>query len=189
MMIDFENLNCNDCPASRLLDIKRIKDCENLREVEIKSILKRKHIKLFLLCESLPAKGFVYDRSSDCSRGSLRYNLRNELVNRGTDKDLFDYLRKHGIIIIDCALCPLHKLINKRSEISSDNMSRASHQIFLDLNPKVPIVTIFPSRCGFLKRKMPRIQDRVKYKFQFKNLKGLKNAINTLLVAQSNFPA
>jgi len=182
MIID--NLNGDDCPASDFHNIERIKKTERLRKKEIKSI---QRIKLFLLCESAPEKRFVYDLNSQYSKNGLRYLLRNELVDAGNDEKLFDYLRKQGVLIVDCALCSLHKLSGKKDRRAAATICLERHtQAYLDLNPEAPIVAIFPSKCGFYKRKLPHIQGRVKHEFRFTNLTGLKDTICALTKGNSS---
>lgn len=185
-MIKIENLDCDGCPALNLRDgnsIRRdkrqekIKQWENLREKTVNCIAK---IKLFLLCESLSTDRFVYDVTSDYTNG-LRHDLRNELVNGREDQNLFEYLKKHGTVIIDCALCPLFCLNTKKDRRLAATLCLERHtHAYLDLNPKAPIITIFPSRCGFLKKKLPDVQKRVKRGYLFTKLKGLKNIIDKL---------
>lgn len=184
MKIDINNLNCEGCSALKYLDINRIIKCEELREKEFDSIC---DIRLFLLGESIPAKRFVYDRASDYSKNGLRFNLRNELVKNGTDEDLFVYLRKHGIMIVDCALCPLHKFNENKKErkLSAKICFERHTHIYLDLYPQVPIITFFPKGCGFNAVEMPNIlKGRIKSSFQFCRLDGLKDKTEAILTKE-----
>lgn len=184
-MIKFENLNCNGCPAYNLRGgnsikyrkrLVKVKQWEDLREKAINSSPK---IKLFLLCESLSVDRFVYDISSNYSQNGLRYHLRNELVNGRKDIDLLNYLKKHRTVIIDCALCPLFVLnSNKDRRLAATICLERHTHVYLDQNPKAPIITIFPSRCGFLKKKLLNVQKRVRKEYLFTKLESLKDIIN-----------
>ena len=111
MILNVNELSCEGCPALKLRKKGRIRHCESLREKQIDSML---GIGVFILCESIPQRRFVYDPKSDYANSGLRYNLRRELVDGMPDGKLFRYLRDNFVLIVDCALCPLHKLKNKR---------------------------------------------------------------------------
>ena len=179
-MIDVENLDCEGCPAEKqnLRDQEKIERNESLRLSEIESI---GQIRLILLCESPPNKRFIYDRDSDYSTTGLRPSLRRELVGDGSDEHLFDYLRRKSIIVVDCALCPIHGLENKKDRRSAATvcLERHTHE-YLDRYPDAPIITILPIKCGFRKRELPAIKKRVREHFEFSDLDGLEAAINSL---------
>lgn len=171
-------LDCHACPAHKLRDEKRIRRLERQREAVIRFL---GQINLFLLCESPPSSRFIYDKDSDYPRGGLRPNLRMELVGNGTDADVFEYLRERGTLIADCGLCPLHKLKNKTKRRAAATVCLKRHtHAYLERYLTAPIITVFPNKCGFLKRKLPRIQERVISKYGFGNLEGLKAAIDAL---------
>jgi len=175
MIIDTDNLFCEGCPALGLRDKKWIKHCESLREKQIDSTFL---VGMFLLCESIPKKRFVYDLKTDYNNDGLRYNLRRELVNGENDIDLLQYLRDNFVLIIDCAFCPLYKLESKKDRRLAATLclERHNHK-YLDLNPSAPIITIFPKKVGFLKRKLPDLATRVKHSFRFNDVRGLKKEI------------
>jgi len=175
MIID--KLNCTDCPAHNLKDRQCILQRESLRDGIAKLLPK---INLYLLCESLPRNRFFYDETSNYLNGGLRYNLRRELVGSGSDRDLFRYLSKQGIILVDCALCPLFKLENKTERRYAATLCLQNNTFpYLDLNPGAPIITIFPAHCGFLQRPLESIKERIIGNFRFSKLRGLKKLIAT----------
>ena len=105
-MINFNNLNCTSCPAIHLRDLQRIEKVERMRWQALER-LKDKTACIILLCESTPARVFVYDPGTN---SKLRKNLREELVPGKSDDDLFNYMNSQRIWIVDCALCPVHLL-------------------------------------------------------------------------------
>jgi hypothetical protein len=52
---------------------------------------------------------------------------------------------------------------------------------YLEINPDARIITIFPSKCGFHKRKFPEISKRIIDGFKFSDLRGLKEKIENSL--------
>ena len=72
----------------------------------------------------------------------------------------------------------------RQEEINSVSKIRLFHTLFF--NSSNQFITIFPSKCGFLKRRLPDIQKRVKYEFQFTDLRGLKDAIHGLVRDNKN---
>jgi len=179
-----DKIVCGDCPADKaglkngkfgpnykLSWEEWVKECEKLREEEAKKIVeKHGRIRLYILAESIPRSRFVYDRNSDYRKGGLlRKQLCAELVGGCPDDPescedcsnfnrLLEYLRNEGVLIVDCALCPLH-------EIKKDNANKSmrhaatkclrNNTVFWLKKYNAPIITIFPSKRGFLKRDLP----------------------------------
>jgi len=180
-MVDLTSLNCENCPALYLRDkqLPKIARCEALRDKEFRSL---KEIKLYLLGESIPANRFFYNRDSDYSTDGLRFWLRKELVGDGTEEELFDYLREKGILLVDCAICPLHTLKEIGDKILAATLCLQRNTLgYLSLNPQAPIITIFPSGRGFAKDSLPEVNKRVVCHFQFTKLAGLKKVIEDKL--------
>lgn len=178
--------------------------CENLRRNECNQILKMHgQIKLYILTESIPYSRFVYDPQSNYRFGKnvrvgLRTRLCEELLNAKCPPNinhcnqcqyfnqLLDYLRNKGILIVDCALCPLHKKDHRRLTYKDRRIAATlclNNNIiqYLNISPNAPIITIFPSKCGFYKTKKPYVRKRVKGEFNFSNLRGLKDTIERIL--------
>lgn len=180
-MITFElnKLNCENCPAKHLRNKDRIEHTEKLRSDFIGEI---NEVKIILLGESTPANRFVYNLDSDYSNNGFRYNLRWELINGGRDDQLLNYLRKRGIIIVDCAFCPLHRLSSNtdRRDAATKCLSRHS-RIYLDSFSAAKIITFFPRNLGFKKTELADIHVRVYRSFQFADLDGLKETINSII--------
>ena len=181
MILNIEKFNCTSCPALYLKDsrIDKLKIWEKMRENAISSI---NQINIFLLGESIPNKRFFYDKQSDYSKDGLRFLLRQELINDDSDEKLFGYMRTNGIVLTDCAVCPLHKLNENNDKILAATFCLSRNtKLYLSLNPNAPIITIFPYKRGFDKNSLPDIGKRIVANFQFTNLNGLKKTIEKLL--------
>ncbi|MEK0336985.1 MAG: hypothetical protein QQN41_06070, partial [Nitrosopumilus sp.] len=181
MIIKLDNLKCEDCPALGWIDrqLPKISKWDIIREKIAKNI---PSINLYLLGESMPYSRFIYDKHTDYSRNGLRFNLREELVGNGSDDDLFDYLRQKGILFVDCALCPLHKLNSLTDKILAATFCLQRNNLpYLHLNSDAPIITIFPYRRGYAQNSIPEVDKRVVARFQFIKLTGLKDVIENYL--------
>jgi len=175
-------LKCDGCPALPLRtkdQLQKIKQWEKLRE---KAIAKIDNIRLFILCESIPAKRFFYDLDAVYENKGLRFNIKEELELE-SEKDVLKYFDKNGIVLADCAYCPLHKeqLSNKDRRHAASICLKNHTSKILKLSTKVPIVTIFPTRRGYLKTDFPEIESRKVRNFSFNDLRGLKQSIEELI--------
>lgn len=171
-------LKCDGCPALSLRDQEgrhlKIKKCEKLRAKAIEEIVK---IKLFLLCESIPANRFFYDLDSDYTKDGLRLMMMDELELE-TDSDVLKYFRKRGVVLADCAFCPLHDLGSNAEKRHAASQCLQNHNIkIFEMNPAAPIITIFPTNRGYLKSEFPEIESRKVAEFSFMKLSGLKAMI------------
>ena len=177
--IRFSELNCDGCPARPLLDITRSRAIEAMRIHELKRLNERP--RTLLLCESAPVDRFVYDITSNYDHNGLRFNLREELTQDKTDESLFKILKSQRLWIVDGALCPLHKgrlLTNsQRRKAATLCIERHTHS-YLDAFPEAKLYTAFPKNCGFLKRQLPHLANRVAHAFGF-NVVGLKKQLET----------
>jgi hypothetical protein len=185
MVIDLTNLSCENCPAIHLRDTQLLKiiKWEALREKVVSSM---KQIDLFLLGESNPANRFFYDKETNYSYNGLRYFLRQELVDGGSEDQLFNYLIEKSILLVDCAICPLYQLDDQCDKVLAATFCLLKNMMpYLNLNPKAPIITIFPLGRGFSKRSIPDITKRVVGHFRFpkekKHLSGLNKKIEDSL--------
>ena len=171
-------LKCNGCPALGLRDQEgrhlKIKKWEKLRAKAIEEIVK---IKLYLLCESIPADRFFYDLDTDYTKDGLRLMMMDEL-ELDTDADVIRYFRKRGIVLADCAFCPLHDLGSKPEKQKAASQCLRNHNLnILEINPAAPIITVFPANRGYLKSEFPEIESRKVASFSFLKLSGLKAMI------------
>lgn len=174
-MIKLDDLICNECPAFPLREMyfKHFSCCEKIREQQIFSI---DEIKLFLLGESIPADRFIYDLGSDYSRKGLRFHLKREL-KIFDDQKVIEFLRSQGILICDCALCPLHKIGYSKKDLTNRNIAATiclennTKNIF-ENNSSVPIITFFSKDRGFNESNFPEIKMNIIKRLPF-NLTGL----------------
>jgi hypothetical protein len=171
-------LKCDGCPALSLRDQEgrhlKIKKWEKLRAKAIEEIGK---IKLYLLCESIPADRFFYDLDTDYTTDGLRLMMMDEL-DLETDAEVLRYFRKRGIVLADCAFCPLHELGSKPDKQKAASQCLRNHNLgILEINPAAPIITIFPASKGYLKPIFPEIESRKVAEFSLNKLSGLKAMI------------
>ena len=204
-ILDPNALNCGDCPANDLKNDQTyspsekgdwetwVRYCESLREGQAKEIINTHgKIKLYILAESIPKNRFVYDRDSDYrgkKEGWLRKKFCEGLLGgcpenvksckkcQNLDR-LMDFLKKQGILIVDCALCPLHNLSSNKERRAAATICLNRHTSrYLDITPNAPIVTFFPGKTGFYKKDTitikPEIESRIldETKLKFKYLK------------------
>ncbi|MBP7678786.1 MAG: hypothetical protein KA096_00010 [Bacteroidales bacterium] len=177
-------LKCSRCPAFYLLTEPRKIQIENWEYRRDKYIDRINKVKLILLGESMPAGRYFYDLSSDYDIGGLRFTLKQEFNKSELPDGLFlESLVRKGIILFDCALCPLHKMSNNTLR------REAATYCFLTINiehmlsyPKITYVTIFPSHLGFKRNEIPvEILIREKCRYSFSDQAGLYELYNNLI--------
>ena len=177
-IVDLGKLDCSGCPALVLRDecLEWIRHCEELRESELSRM---ESVKYFILAESIPYRNFIYDLNT---RSRLRSNLMREL-DVSSPRELLDYLREKGVLIVDLALCPLHRFGKKKSlrrRAATLCFERHTHK-YVELYPEARIVLVVPSCCGLLKGSKAHnmIKNRIVAEFKFNKINGLKEIIDT----------
>ncbi len=174
---------CSKCPAYRLLDSKRKALIERWERKRDSYLSHTKQVKLILLGESIPASRYFYDIETDYQDSGLRYSLKKEFGKLElNDSQFLMSMTRKGIVLFDCALCPLHQLY--------DNVTKrhAATYCFLTIThetiskfPDSPIVTVFPAHRGWLKTEIPyEIRNQVKGEFSFSDQSGLSDLYNQL---------
>lgn len=149
--------DCNECPCRSLLTEERKKIINLWNNYFYKNLYGIKEVKLILLGESMPASRYFYDKQSSYNEG-FRYNLKKSL-NIASDDELFSFLQKKGVIVMDCAFCPLHCLSTNKARRHSATYCLQHHNKNLILKyPNVPIFSFFPSKLGYLKSEIPDIK-------------------------------
>lgn len=175
-------LKCDNCPALKFKTIPQLRKIQNWEQIRDNEIDKIEKVNLYLLCESIPYNRFIYYLNTTYDNSGLRYYLKQELIKTGTDEDLILFLRNNGILIVDCALCPLHRLSNTsdRSKAATLCLTNNTKEKLL-LNPEAPIITIFPKDKGFNADALKDINSRIIAEFQFSKLSGLNVLINSII--------
>jgi len=106
----------------------------------------------------------------------------SKTIQGGQYVRFFQSMVRKGIVLFDCALCPLYKLENitlRRKAATHCFLSINRFQ--LDEYPGIPIATIFPANLGYLKSEIPNdILKRVKGEFSFSDQTGLSQLYESL---------
>ena len=167
---------CLKCPAFHLLSEERKQKVDKWEYKRDKYIERMKSIKLILLGESMPANRYFYDINTDYENRGLRYSMKKEFNKLEISDSLFlESMVRKGIVLFDCALCPIYLIDNNtlRRKAATHCFMSINH-VYLRKYPEVPIVTIFPAKMGFLKTEIPvEIISRVKGEFSFSDQTGL----------------
>ncbi len=172
---------CNKCPASHLLDDTRKSDIEAWERRKARYIDRVKKLRLILIGESIPANRYFYDINSDYENSGMRWNLKKEFEQLDLSEGQFlESFSRKGIVLHDCALCPLHKMAKEQKYSILRRIATyclLTHNLdFINNNPEIPIATIFPENRGWLKTELPwEIRNRVIAEFSFNNVTGLKD--------------
>lgn len=168
---------CQKCPAFHLLTDDRIHQIEQWEFKRDQYLKRTKHVLLILLGESMPANRYFYDINTKYENGGLRYTLKREFNKlEVADSEFLQFLTRTGIVLFDCALCPLHLLKNntEKRKAATYCLLSINHK-HLTQNPSIPIVTIFPKSRGYLKSYIPdEIKIRIVGEMSFMDQSGLK---------------
>jgi hypothetical protein len=91
-------------------------------------------------------------------------------------------MTRKGIVLFDCALCPLHQLydnVTKRHAATYCFLTITNQSIKEFSN--IPIATVFPSKRGWLKTEIPyEIRNQVSGEFSFSDQSGLSDLYSQL---------
>jgi hypothetical protein len=181
--MDNKYSKCQKCPAFHILSDERKDIIEKWEYKRDKYIERMKRVKLILLGESMPADRYFYDINTIYEYDGLRYTLKKEFGKLEISDSLFlESMVRKGIVLFDCALCPLYLLDNNVLR------RKAATHCFLTINnfqlqehPDIPIATIFPANLGYLKTEIPvEITSRVKGEFVFSDQTGLNQLYESL---------
>ncbi|MCD8264919.1 MAG: hypothetical protein LUD02_12830 [Tannerellaceae bacterium] len=134
---------CDKCPCCNLLTQERKKQIKKWIELFSNNLSKIDKVKLFILGESMPANKYFYDENSDYKSNGFRYKLRKGLL-LSTDKELFSLLNKKGIVVIDCAFCPLHTLNTNKEKRHSATYCLENYNLqLIEHYHNIPIYSFF----------------------------------------------
>ncbi len=173
---------CQKCPAYHLLTDERKSLIERWESRRERYFSRTKKVRLILIGESMPASRYFYDIETEYEDGGLRYTLKKEFGKLELDDSQFLMsMARKGIVLYDCALCPLHVFrknnltgINKLRKYAATHCFQTITGLEIEKYPDVPIVTIFPSKMGWLKNEIPYdIRKRVVGEFIFLDQTGL----------------
>lgn len=182
-------LKCSPCPASQLLDDKRMALIERWECKRDSYLSRTKNVKLILLGESMPASRYFYDIETDYQDSGLRYSLKKEFGKLElNDSQFLMSMTRKGIVLFDCALCPLHQLYDNATK------RHAATYCFLSITHETiskftdtPIVTVFPANRGWLKSEIPsEIRYRVQGECTFSDQSGLSDFYKELITKNYN---
>jgi hypothetical protein len=179
-----DNNKCKDCPARRLRIDEQIKKINHWHGIFLSEVEKVNPIKIILLGESFPKDKYIYDLKTNYDTSGLRYNLRVEFGQQ-SDNDLMLLFRELGIIVYDCAFCPLHRLNDDVEKILAATQCLMSYKIDLLNNTDCPIITFFPKGRGYIETEVPSVTSRIVARFQFSKLQGLKTTVQKCLRNES----
>lgn len=167
---------CQKCPAFHLLSEERKEKIDKWENKRDHYLSRMKIIRLILLGESLPANKYFYDIQTDYENRGLRYTLKKEFKKLEISDSLFlESMVRKGIILFDCALCPLYLLSNSalRRKAATYCLLSINYKL-LNEHPNIPISTIFPANLGVLKKEIPlTITSSLIGEFSFSDQTGL----------------
>jgi len=168
---------CNSCPAFHQRSPEQIERIEYWYALFLGELRQIKPVKVILLGESYPATRYFYDLDSNYENRGLMYNLKQEF-GISTNKKMIIKFRELGVVVYDCAFCPLHLLENKTDQRHAATHCLKSYKLEFFKENTAPIITFFQSKRGFLKSDLPEIEkDRIAGAFNFNSLHGIKNLI------------
>lgn len=167
---------CQKCPAFHLLSEERKDKIEMWEYKRDKYIARMTSVKLILLGECIEADRYFYDINTLYPYDGLRYTLKIEFGKVEISDSLFlESMARKGIVLFDCALCPLYLIENNALR------RKAATHCFITINrfnlnehPGIPIATVFPAGQGYIKKEIPaEILSRVKGEFSDADQAGL----------------
>ena len=174
--MDLIDEKCHACPAFSLRTPDQIKKAGFWHGLFLAELNQMESTKVILLGESYPANRYFYDLDSNYESGGLMYNLKQEFGIK-TNREMLLKFRELGVLVYDCAFCPLHLLDSKTDQRHSATHCLKTYKLdFLNEN-NVPIITFFPAGRRFLKRQLPEINSRIVAEFKFNSLQGIKDEI------------
>lgn len=188
---------CLKCPAYHLLTNERKSLIERWEGRRERYLSRTKKVRLILLGESMPASRYFYDIETDYEDGGLRYTLKKEFSKLELDDSQFLMsMARKGIVLFDCALCPLHIFrkndlpeinINKLRRYAATYCFQTITGLELEKYPDVPIVTIFPSNMGWLRNEIPfSVRKQVVGECIFSDQTGLAELYEKIKQSQTN---
>lgn len=167
---------CQKCTAFHLLSEERKDKVEMWEYKRDKYIDRMKSVKLILLGECIEADRYFYDINTLYPYDGLRYTLKKEFGKVEISDSLFlESMARKGIVLYDCALCPLYLIENNAlRRKAATHCFMTINRFNLDEHPGIPVVTLFPAGQGYIKKEIPvDILSRVKGEFSDADQAGL----------------
>ena len=173
MLIDAK---CRNCPARVLRTKEQVKKIEKLHDIFLSELANINPIKVILLGESFPENRYFYDIDSNYEHGVLMFNLKKEYGIQ-TNIEMIMKFRELGVVIYDCAYCPLFRLDTKTDQRHAATVCLKNYKRHFLHQNTCPIITFFPAKRGFLKSELSEIASRIIAEFKFSSLQGIEEAI------------
>lgn len=173
MLIDNK---CQNCPAKVLRTPVQVKKINKWHSLFISELANINPLKVVLLGESFPVNRYFYDIDSNYENSGLMCNLRTE-YGLQTDIEMIMKFRELGVVVYDCAYCPLHLLESKTDQRHAATLCLKNYKRHFLHQNTCPIITFFPAKRGFLKSELPEIASRIISGYQFSKLTGIRETI------------
>ena len=116
----------------------------------------------------------------ECHLLNLMFNLRTEYGLK-TNIEMITVFRELGVVVYDCAYCPLHRMETKSDQRHAATVCLKNYKRHFLHQNTCPIITFFPAKRGFLKSELPEISSRIVAEFRFSSLQGIREAISKCL--------
>ena len=173
MLVDAK---CQNCPARMLRTKEQVKKIEKWHDIFLSELANINPIKVILLGESFPENRYFYDIDSNYEHGGLMFNLKKD-YGIETNIEMIMKFRELGVVLYDCAYCPLFRLDIKTEQRHAATVCLRNYgRHFLHQNT-CPIITFFPAKRGFLKSELIEIASRIIAEYQFSKLTGIRETI------------
>ena len=143
------DLKCENCPAIKLRTAERISKLSFWMERRNRELENMQQLNCIILRRELPEYHYFY--LIDSKENWFRKSFKVELKQKLNDIDFLAYLRKIGVLYVNCAHCRLIDLgINCDADEMSQKIDRAAriclknnNSELFKLYPNVPIISLF----------------------------------------------
>lgn len=167
---------CQNCPARVLRTPEQIKKINKWHGLFISELANINPLKVILLGESFPVSRYFYDIDSNYESSGLMFNLKTE-YGLQTNIEMIMKFRELGVVVYDCAYCPVHLLETKADQRHAATFCLKNYKRHFLHQNTCPIITFFPAKRGFLKSELPEIEERIIEEFKFSSLQGIEETI------------
>jgi hypothetical protein len=166
------DLNCKGCKGLIIKPDFYDQKIYFWRTLQMEAVSNIKNIRLYILLPFLSPDRFFYDTETDAWH---RNDLKNILLKGSSDKEFISYLNDHGIVIVECCFCPLHRffLHGIPFSIMSNVITTCfrKHNLHLvKINKVAPIITLFEEPGSFSDEGIAGINSRIIKNFELYKL-------------------